>query len=107
MKIKPVYNSFIPKLLKVSAITLYPFIFFAKKKYNISNTLYKHEMIHVEQIRAHGVLGFYGSYIIEYLKHRFNGNSHYGAYMAISWEKVAYKYQYQALTKEEKTELSL
>lgn len=91
MKIKNIYNSFIPKVLKVDGITIYPFIFFASK--DPSDTLVRHEMVHVEQIKYYGWLRFYASYLIEYLSYRVRGDSKNVAYNKISYEVEAYKKQ--------------
>lgn len=91
MKIIHVKNSFIPKLLKVDGITIYPCIFFADK--NPSDTLVKHEMVHVEQIKNYGWFRFYLSYLLEYLSYRVRGDSKNVAYNKISYEIEAYKKQ--------------
>ena len=91
MKVKLITNSFIPKILKVEGITLYPFIFFASDK--PSETLVRHEMVHVEQIKYYGWLRFYLSYAIEYLSYRVRGDSKNVAYNKISYEVEAYKKQ--------------
>ena len=88
MKVKHVTNSFIPKLLKVDGITIYPFIFYASK--HPSKTLVKHEMVHVAQIKTHGWLRFYISYGLEYLSYRVRGDSQWVAYNKISYEIEAY-----------------
>lgn len=91
MKNKIVTNSFIPKLLKVDAITLYPYIFFSDKE--PSDTLIRHEMVHVDQIKYYGRFRFYVSYLLEYLSYRVRGDSNNVAYNKISYEVEAYKKQ--------------
>jgi hypothetical protein len=91
MTVKHVYNSIVPKLLKVDAIVLYPFIFF-KDKYP-SGRIIRHELVHVDQIKKYGWFRFYLSYIMEYASYRVRGLSHYDSYMKISYEVEAYKLQ--------------
>lgn len=86
-----VKRSRVARLLKVHAIVLYPFIFFAEK--NPGEILVNHEMIHVEQIKRLGVLKFYYLYLKEYFGMRFKGLDHQHAYHEISFEKEAYENQ--------------
>lgn len=46
----------------------------------------RHELVHVRQIRRHGLLGFYGRYLREYVRHRRQGLSSSEAYRNISFE---------------------
>lgn len=89
MKVRHIKNSWVPKLLKVDAIVLYPFVLYAYQY--PSARLIRHEMIHVKQIRKLGVFGFYFRYFLEYSKYRIKGYDHYNAYMNISFEKEAYE----------------
>lgn len=98
----PVKNSLIARILKVQAIVLYPFIFFADKKPD--EILINHEMIHVAQIRKLGVLRFYFHYMREYFLNRLKGQKHNEAYRSISFEKEAYEKQNE--NKESKTTFS-
>lgn len=91
MNIRHVTNSFIPRLLGVGAITLYPFILYAS--HEPSAKLIAHEMVHVSQIEKVGVLRFYLSYLLFYFSERIAGKSHYDAYMSIPWEVEAYEWQ--------------
>ncbi len=50
-------------------------------------------MIHVRQVRRLGWLRFYGSYLLEYFKHRCRGLGHAAAYLELSFEKEAYANQ--------------
>ncbi len=92
MKPNFIHPSFLARFLRVNAIVLYPFIFFAEK--NPSSELINHELIHVDQIRRHGFMGFYFLYLKEYLSHRKNGQGHDEAYRNISFEKEAYAHQH-------------
>ncbi len=84
-------NSRVARLLSVHAIVLYPFIFFADK--NPDQVLLNHELIHVDQIKRHGVLKFYYLYLKEYFLLRLKGKKHYEAYKGISFEEEAYRKQ--------------
>ena len=88
MKIRHVKSSIMPKILKVDAITLYPFILYRSEE--PSETLIRHELVHVEQIERIGVFRFYTSYLLEYLSYRIAGDSKTTAYNKISYEKEAY-----------------
>jgi hypothetical protein len=46
----------------------------------------RHELVHVRQIRQHGLLRFYWRYASEYLAHRWRGLSSAEAYRNISFE---------------------
>lgn len=80
-------NHWIAKLFKVSAITLYPYIFVYASE--ISPRLRRHELCHVEQIRRVGIFRFYVSYLMFYYAHRLAGKNSYIAYLAIPWEEEA------------------
>ena len=88
MQVTEVKKSRIPKLLKVKAIVLYPFIFYADE--NPSPTLIAHEWVHVAQIRAVGFFRFYISYLLFYWAFRVVGLRSYKAYRAIPWEAEAF-----------------
>ena len=60
-------NHWIPKLLRVNGIVLYPYVLFAKEP---SERLMAHEMIHVEQIQRYGVVMFYLRYLWETIRPR-------------------------------------
>jgi len=81
MKIRRVYNHWIPQLLRVGAITLYPFILFSRKQFTLSREeytrdLFKHEYIHIEQVRKMGWFKFYLFYIIENTKTGYEKNKY-------------------------------
>jgi hypothetical protein len=52
-----------------------------------------HEQIHLKQQLELGVVFFYLAYFAEYFYHRLKGKNHDDAYMAISFEKEAYKFE--------------
>ena len=98
MKIRRRYNSWIPQLLNVGAITLYPFILFSSTVYTMKRNLrepmhlFKHEYIHIEQVRRMGWFKFYFLYIIESIKNGYEDNK---------YEIEAYSRQTEPLTEEE------
>jgi hypothetical protein len=49
----------------------------------------RHELVHVQQIRRHGLLRFYARYAAEYIGHRRRGLSSGEAYRRISFEREA------------------
>lgn len=83
------YNHWLPKMLKVNAITLWPFIFFGAKSPGAK--LIVHEMKHIHQIGKVGVVRFYVSYLLFYVAYRVQGKDHDSAYRYIPYEKEAYK----------------
>jgi hypothetical protein len=86
MKTYEVKNSLLAKMLGFN-ITLYPFIFYIGEP---TKRTIKHESIHVEQIRRHGVLRFYVSYLLHYFAYRIAGNSSLASYLLIPYEIEAY-----------------
>ena len=81
------YNHWLPKLIKVNAITLGRHIFYAEQK--VSDRLRKHEEEHVLQYLEDGIIPFLICYFYEYIKNRSQGMSHYKAYKNISYEVEA------------------
>lgn len=76
------------KLFKINAIVLFPFVLYQEK--NPSESIKRHEAVHLRQIKNDGVLKFYLKYFFEYTQGRRKGLSHYEAYRNISYEKEAY-----------------
>ena len=83
MKIRRVYNHWIPQLLRVGAITLYPFILYSQSTYHLKRrednylkNLFKHEYVHIGQVRRMGWFKFYFLYIIENAKTGYKGNKY-------------------------------
>lgn len=83
------YNHFLPKLLKVSGVTLGKHVYYRMEPKFISDRLRKHELAHVNQYRQFGSIRFLYLYFKEYLRYRFKGLNHYQAYYEISFEKDA------------------
>lgn len=96
-----VWNSYLARFLlgrDYLGITLFPFIFLAISKddfihYSLYSSDYvdllAHESIHWEQLKEHGVLGFYWQYLKEYFQNRRRGFNHFEAYSLISFEILA------------------
>lgn len=66
--IKRRYNHWIPKLLKVGGITLYPYILFKRTPADLvargqAKSILKHEYVHINQVRRLGFFTFYTTYI--------------------------------------------
>ncbi len=76
---------------KINGMVLWPFVLYADR--DPHPVVRNHERIHVEQIAAQGVIGFYVSYLREYFRGRRNGLTHHESYMNISFEKEAYENQ--------------
>ena len=97
MKIKIIYNSRIPGLLSIfiniGAITLYPYIIYRNKEEEISETIKRHEMIHIIQQKELWVIGFYLLYVFYWLKNLMKGQNSSVAYYNIPFEIEAYKNQ--------------
>lgn len=54
-----------------------------------STRLLRHELVHVEQYRRHGTLGFLRRYVAAYLRWRLRGYGHWAAYRRIPFEASA------------------
>ena len=80
------------KYLGIDAIVIYPFLITEIK--NPNKFLMNHERIHFDQIKRDGVIGFYLSYVLEYLTYRVRGMNHREAYFQISYEIEAYENQF-------------
>lgn len=83
------YNHILPKLLKVSGVTLGKHVYYRMESKFISERLRRHELAHVEQYHKYGFIQFLYLYFKEYLGYRLKGLTHYQAYCEISFEKDA------------------
>ncbi len=54
-----------------------------------SRRLLAHELVHVEQWRRHGALGFLARYLAAYVRWRLRGYPHWAAYRRIPFEVEA------------------
>jgi hypothetical protein len=80
------YKHFLPRLMKVTAVTLGRHVFYAIDSKYITNRLRAHEMVHVLQYKDLGFFLFLYRYIGEYIRLRRKGYDHYHAYLNISFE---------------------
>lgn len=87
MKVRHRYKSFIPGLMGVDAVTIYPWIFY---KGVPTQERIEHEMVHVGQIRRYGWLSFYASYLLYYFAGLIRFKNHDTAYRTIPYEIEAY-----------------
>jgi hypothetical protein len=80
------YNHFLPRLMKVTAVTLGRHVLYAIDSKMITHRLRTHEMAHIEQYKALGFFRFLYRYIKEYYLLRKQGYDHFNAYLNISFE---------------------
>jgi len=80
-------NHWLPRLIKVNAITFGNHVFFVMK--NPSSRLISHEKKHVEQYEQDGFIKFLLRYFYEYLENRMKGMKHHQSYLAVSYEVEA------------------
>lgn len=76
MKIKPVYNFLPLRKSWIGGITIYPFIFFKRKKEEITDRLFRHELEHIYQVERLGWFRFYLTYIWESIRHGYKKNKY-------------------------------
>jgi hypothetical protein len=102
------FSHWIPRGLGVKAIVLYPYMLFSAAREEVELSLWRHEMIHVRQVRHCGWLRFYGRYLAEYFTQRLGGKSAQQASRDISFEQDAYGMANRIeLTEAEKKETGL
>lgn len=78
---------------EVGGFSFFPFIFTSTAlSEDFYPVLKNHEEIHMRQTMELTPVVFYLIYVGEYLYHRLR-KSHYNAYMAVRFEREAYKYQ--------------
>lgn len=100
MKIKIKHNHWLPKLIRVGGITIYPYILLRDKPESVpKTTIYKHEMHHCYQIEEIGFCWFYLSYLFYFLGALFQYRNWGKAYHEIPYEEEAYFVQDDPLTK--------
>jgi hypothetical protein len=92
MKVRAYYDHWLPRLIGMGAVTVYPFVFFALTRDDRRlPDLVRHEAIHVRQTRRQGWLSSNLLYLFEYVAGRFKGLTHMQAYLQISAEVEAYR----------------
>ncbi len=79
------------KYLKISGITLFPFIILRDKQLIHDKRIMNHERIHIRQQLELLVLPFYVLYLIEFGVGLVKYKNRMDAYMNISFEKEAYR----------------
>lgn len=87
MQVSHIDNHWLPRLIGVKAIVIYPWVLY---RGDITIKLFTHESIHVEQIRKIGIIPYYISYGYYYLKNRIKGMPHYQSYLSIPYEVEAF-----------------
>ena len=73
------------KKCRYSGITLYPFVIIAQE------SILKHELVHVEQIKENGFTKFYCMYLFYFVKNLIKYKNWHKAYFEIPFEKEAYE----------------
>lgn len=71
-------------------------ILFKGDESEVSETLFRHEIIHQEQIDRHGIARFYLIYLRDYLVNLWRLRNHEAAYRNIPFEREAFERQYEA-----------
>lgn len=79
------------KNMKISGITLFPFIFIEKKELRWNKVLINHEKIHLRQQLEMLIIPFYIWYITEYFLKYLKYRNPQLAYRNISFEREAYE----------------
>ena len=93
MKVKPRHNHWLPKMLRVNAITIAPYVLFSTKKELTKATTAAHELIHLEQIEEDGWLTFHAKYLLQFSWKLLTTFSYRKAMKETPYEKDAYKWQ--------------
>ena len=94
MKIRVVYNFILfRKWGWIGGMVLYPFILFKRKKEEISDTIFRHEMEHIYQVRRIGWFKYYLTYLWYAMRHKYED---------IPYEVQARAVQHEPLTDEER-----
>ena len=78
----------------IRAMTIYPFIFLKEERLRDDKKLINHETIHIKQQLETLIIPFYIWYLLEYLFRVFQYGEFTKAYRNISFEKEAYRNQY-------------
>ena len=76
LKIRLIYNFLPLRRSWIGGITIYPFIFFKRKREEVSDRLFRHELEHIYQVREDGWFRFYLTYIWESIRHGYKGNKY-------------------------------
>jgi len=73
------------------AIVLLGFVFFKYPRSAVTKATLRHEMVHLEQIKQHGLIGFYFKYLRDYIRGFLKYWNHRSAYLSIPFEREAFK----------------
>jgi hypothetical protein len=76
MKIRPVYNFLPLRKSWIGGITIYPFIFFKRKREEITDRLFRHEMEHIYQVERLGWFKFYLTYLWQNIRVGYKRNKY-------------------------------
>ena len=76
MKIRPVYNFLPLRRTWIGGITIYPFIFFKRRREEISDTLFRHELEHIYQVERLGWFKFYLTYLWQSIRVGYKKNKY-------------------------------
>lgn len=106
MNVRIKQRHWLPRLLRVNGITVYPFILLRYSK-PIDKDVIKHELIHAEQVENIGWFSFYFSYLFYFLAGLLRYKDKRRAYFQIPYEIEAYKLQELELSEHDKTVLSM
>jgi hypothetical protein len=77
-------------VLKVSGMSIFPFILVQNKQFKHDEVLIRHETIHIMQEMELLVLPFYILYLFNYGINYFKYRDHHKAYLNIIFEREAY-----------------
>ena len=91
---KVIQTRLIPRSWNFAAITLFGLVFTADRSY-VSDHVLRHELIHCQQQLEWLYLPFYLLYVGEWLWHLVRLRDRDKAYRAISFEREAYRHQYE------------
>lgn len=101
------YRHWLPRLIGYAGITLGRTIYFAGEEGTISSKLYKHELQHVRDIRADGLIKFYWLYLFWFARLLCKLRNWGKAYRAIPYEKRAQKAEQRTMQPEDLEALGL
>lgn len=96
MKGRIIVSKFWTELLsgrRAAAITIFPFILLRNKSLRADRQLLNHERIHLAQALELLIIPFYLVYLLEFSLRYFYYRDFKKAYLSISFEKEAYKYE--------------
>jgi hypothetical protein len=87
------YPVIVLPFMRVSGMALFPFILVNHKVLVNDAVTINHEKIHLRQQAELLILPFYFLYLAMYVINLVKYKSHYKAYMAIAFEREAYKHE--------------